>query len=271
MSQNENKITNYNERDLELFLNELLNKISLKSLSFFNSELEVKNKKRGKFDPVTNADIEIEKIIRNEIEKKFPNLSIYGEEFESELNESSPYISVDPIDGTKSFIAGVPTWTTLIGFNTGTHPLIGFADQPLLNERYIGLSRESFLLKNESKVKITVSKKTKLKDSILSCTDPIAMFEKNSGLFKSLESTVSFSRYGLDAYAYCLLASGLIDIVIDTDLKIYDIQPLIPIIRSAGGYIATWDNGDPSFGGNIIATSSKELFLKTQEILLAKE
>ncbi len=268
MSLNKENNHNYQEKEIENMINSLLDDVSNLSLNFFNSELEIKNKGGDKYDPVSNADVAIEKMIRKEIKKKFLNLSICGEEIESKVIDKDPYIVIDPIDGTKSFISGVPTWSTLVGFNNGKKLIIGFADLPLLNERYIGLPEGSFLIKNKIKKKISTSRKTDLSNSVLSCTDPVTMFAEDLDVIKKVENSVSFSRYGLDAYAYCLLSSGLIDVVIDSDLKIYDIQPLIPIIRSAGGYIATWEDEDPINGGKIIAASTKELFLQTQRILL---
>jgi myo-inositol-1(or 4)-monophosphatase len=268
MSQNKKNNYIYKENEIDIFINTLLDKISVESLNFFNSELDIKNKGIDNFDPVTNADIEIEKTIRNEIKKEFPNVSIYGEELDSKLREDETYFVIDPIDGTKSFISGIPTWSTLIGFIIEKKPTIGFADYPALKERYIGITNGSFLIKNKSKKKISTSNKSILKDCVLSATDPITMFKDNFNLFKKVEDAVSLSRYGLDSYAYCLLASGLIDIIVESELKIYDIQPLVPIIRSAGGYIATWEGDEHILGGRVIAAANKDLFLQTQKVLL---
>ena len=252
----QNNITKINEEEINLFLNYLSDKASEISLKYFRSNFTINNKSTDIFNPVTNVDIEIEKLLRSEIKKKYPDFGILGEEIKSTSDLSDVHFVIDPIDGTKAFIAGVPVWTTLIALNNGKIPIMGIADQPYICERYIGSPKGSFLIRNGNVRKITSKDNKDLKDAVLSCTDP-TMFENDDlDVFLKLQRKVSYSRYGLDALSYCLLASGHIDLIVETDIEPYDIQALIPLIKASNGYISTWNNDDPSNGGKIIAACS---------------
>lgn len=211
------------------------------------------------FDPVTEADSEAERVMRVLIKERFPDHGIVGEEFGNE-NETAEYCWVlDPIDGTRAFIMGQPLWGVLIGLaNEGT-PIVGMMEQPFLGERFWGAEGEAFYRHGESEQRMWSRACPKLEDALLGCTTPDMFDDGEQERFDDLARAVRLRRYGGDCYNYCLLALGEIDLVVEAGLKTYDILPLIPIVESAGGVVTTWDGGDPSQGGRIIASGDPVL------------
>ncbi len=232
------------------------------SLSYFKKKLEIKSKNKKNFDPVTIADIGVQKKINKTIKKYFPRHSILGEE-ESIENLSEYQWCIDPIDGTKSFIQGFPIWGTLISLSRKKEIIMGIADIPALDERYIGYSKSSYKIKNGKKTKLKVRNTDTLKDSILNTTSPYVFAnKKDQKIFEKLVKEVKTVRLGGDCYSYCLLADGYIDIVIESGLKPWDIRALEPIIINAGGILKTWNGNKILHGGRIIAASNNKLFKK---------
>jgi myo-inositol-1(or 4)-monophosphatase len=191
-----------------------------------------------------------------------------GEEFGTQAPAagSNPAITwvIDPIDGTKSFIAGTPTWGMLIGINDGAGAVAGIMDQPYTQERFTGGPDGTML--NGTPVQTRSCKE--ISRASLYCTDR-SMFEdeNQAAAFDTVSSQVAYSRFGLDCYAYCMLAHGLIDLVIEGSLKPFDIQALIPIVRGAGGVITDWRGGSAEDGGLCIAAGDAELHQEVLEIL----
>lgn len=220
------------------------------------------------FDPVTAADRNAETAMRDLIAAHFPGHGIYGEEHGHQEGVSDLTWVLDPIDGTRSFISGVPLWGTLIGLNDGTKPIIGVMDQPYIGERFIGRPGSAELLTRHGNRPLHTSACTKLKDALLGNTDP-AMFRAPAEreAFNSLRSSVRLTRYSGDSYHYCLVAAGTIDLVVESSLQPYDIQALMPIIREAGGVVSDWAGGDPQWGGHVIAAATPELHAAALEIL----
>lgn len=239
------------------------------TLSHFRSGLSVDNK-RGEFtfDPVTAADRDAEAAIRELIAKAYPTHGIYGEEHGRIDGTSDFYWAIDPIDGTRSFISGVPLWGTLIALNDGTRPVIGMMDQPYTGERFIGRPDGSELVSRERRVKLKTSNCVSLDDALLGNTDP-AMFRKDNErtAFREISSKVKLRRFGGDCYFYALVAAGTLDLVIESSLQPYDIQAMIPIIENAGGIVTDWAGGDPQMGGNVIAAATPELHKAALAIL----
>ena len=237
------------------------------SLSFFKKNIDIQSKSKSKFDPVTEADISTQKYINNCIKKKFPTHSIVGEE-NSQIKNSEYEWCIDPIDGTRSFITGFPTWGTLISLSKNGKVILGIVDMPALDERYVGYNKISYKITNDRKKLLKVKKNKDLSKSILSST---SLYEfktaKDKRDFNRVSKKVSGVHFGGDCYQYCLLADGLIDLVIESGLNSWDIRALIPIIINAGGSIKTWQNGDPKNGGKIIATSQIDLLNKSRGIL----
>jgi len=246
------------------FMAETARKISLK---YFKKKLDIKSKASRDFDPVTVADIKIQKKLNKIILKNFPDHSILGEE-ESFIKKSKFEWCIDPIDGTKSFIQGVPLWGTLISLSKNKDIIIGIADIPALNERYIGHSNKAYKVIRGKKSKLRVSKINNLSNAILNTTSPYLFAnKKDQNAFDNLRKNVKSTRLGGDCYSYCLLADGHVDIVVESGLAPWDIRALEPIIKNSGGIIKTWEDKDIFNGGRIIASNSRSLFNKTKQLL----
>ena len=240
------------------------------SLKYFKKKLNIQSKDRTYFDPVTIADINVQKKINKIINKYFPGHSILGEE--SSIHNISDYEwCIDPIDGTKSFIQGFPIWGTLIALSRKKEIILGIVDIPALDERYIGYSNKSYKIINGKKSKLKVKNEIDLKESILNTTSPYVFANKyDQKIFEKLADQVKTVRLGGDCYSYCLLADGHIDIVLESGLKPWDIRALEPIITNAGGILNTWEGNSILNGGRIIAASNRNLYKKAKRIISKK-
>ena len=194
------------------------------------------------------------------INQYYPRHSVLGEE-ESIIKESIYEWCIDPIDGTKSFIQGIPLWGTLISLAKNKKIILGIADIPALDERYIGYSNKSYKIVRGKKSLLGVSSKFKLSECILNTTSPYVFANRSDQRsFEKLSTKVKSTRLGGDCYSYCLLADGHVDIVLESGLKPWDIRALEPIITNAGGTIRTWENTEVISGGRIIACNNQKLF-----------
>jgi histidinol phosphatase-like enzyme (inositol monophosphatase family) len=239
-------------------------------LPHFRKSLQVDNKaEAGKFDPVTIADRAAEKVIMKALKLAYPEHAIEGEEFGSHAGKpavkgdaASPFRWViDPIDGTRSFIMGLPTWGTLIGLMDGDTPLLGVMDQPFTNERFWSTEKASFFRGPDGREKrIKTRSCPSLADATLSTTHP-DMFAGGAEAkgFQKLRAKARTTRYGGDCYAYCLLAAGHIDLIIEAGLKPYDVAALIPVIERAGGVITSWTGASCAQGGRVLAAGDPAL------------
>ena len=238
------------------------------SLKYYKKNIDINSKSSSKFDPVTIADLAIQKRINNLIIKKYSNHSIIGEE-QSLITDSEYEWCIDPIDGTRSFINGFPMWGTLISLSKNNKIILGIADMPALDERYIGYEKLSYKIINNKKKILKVKKNKQLSKSTLSSTSPY-LFDnkKDQASFNKLSKKVNDVHYGGNCYAYCLLADGHIDIIVESGLGPWDIRALVPIVKNAGGTIKTWNNADPKDGGRIIAANEKSTLIQSQSILL---
>ena len=236
-------------------------------LPFFRTALAVENKKTAGFDPVTAADRAAENAMRALIRKHFPAHGILGEEYESE-NPDAEYVWVlDPIDGTKSFIAGMVAWGTLIGLCRLGEPVYGMMHQPFTRERFFGDGGAARYRGPAGNRDLRVRTCDSLKDAVMFTTSPLLMNEADRARFKLVEDKVKLSRYGGDCYAYCMLAAGQIDLIVETELKTHDIVALIPIINGAGGIVTTWEGGPPQAGGRIVVAGDRRVHAAALEIL----
>ena len=239
-------------------------------LRYFRAPIAVDEKfEKGIYDPVTIADREAEKIMRSLIEERFADHGIIGEEFGNKPSDS-PYCWVfDPIDGTRAFIIGAPTWGTLIGLNKNNQPFHGMMNQPFTRERFWGGPEGAFYQRHkDNKITLTTSSVCDLDKATLASTAPEHISSPQDWQkFSALSDKTRMTRYGYDCYAYCLLAMGHLDLVAEAGLAIYDIAPLVPIIRAAGGVVTTWDNNDPTNGGTILASANQTLHDKALAFL----
>jgi histidinol phosphatase-like enzyme (inositol monophosphatase family) len=231
-------------------------------LKHFRKSMPVENKGvGGTFDPVTKADRGAEKAIAQALAIRFPDHGIVGEEFGTKLGSSPFQWVIDPIDGTRSFIIGSPLWGTLIGVLKNGAPFFGLMDQPFTGERFWSGDRATYhSVRGGRPVRLKTRACPRLEDAVLTSTHP-DLFEGAARLavLDELKGKARLTRYGGDCYGYCLLAAGLIDVIVESGLKPYDIVALIPIIERAGGVVTTWDGGDASSGGDIIATGDARL------------
>ncbi len=230
-------------------------------LPLFRQGIAVNNKrkKRG-FDPVTEADRAAEVAMRALIAEHYPGHTVRGEELPVHDGTSPLTWYLDPIDGTKAFIYGVPVWATLVGLADGERPLLGVMNQPFVGERFVGSPAGAFIVNRNGSRQLETRKTASLETALMATTDPIN-FEPGpqQERFAALADRVCHTRYGGDAYFYCLLAAGLCDLVVDPGMDPYDIVALIPIVEQAGGIVTTWDGGPAAEGGNIVAAATSAL------------
>ncbi len=254
--------------DFSQFVNELATRSGQAILPFFRSSIAAEDKSRGgDFDPVTEADRAGEVAMRQLIKRTFPTHGIVGEEFGAEREEAEYVWVLDPIDGTRAFIAGLPTWGTLIGLNRRGRPAFGMMHQPFTGERFFGDGGSATYRGPGGERKLTVRRCASLKDAVISTTSPRLFAGDELRAYDRVESVARLARYGTDCYAYCMLAAGQIDLVIESGLKPYDIVALIPIIEGAGGVVTAWNGGPAALGGSIIAAGDRRIHAAAVELL----
>ena len=228
-------------------------------LPHFRTEQVVDHKGGGLFDPVTAADRNAEAAIREKIAEVFPAHGILGEEFGASAGKTEYCWVIDPIDGTRSFILGLPIWGTLIGLTRADVPLLGVMDQPFTGERFWSGETEAFFRRDGSTKAIHTRACTDLGQALLATTSTDYFTPEEQKRFAALTDAVRLRRFGGDCYNYCLLAMGHIDLVAEAGLEPHDIVPLIPIVERAGGVVTTWEDGDPRGGGRILAAGDRRL------------
>jgi myo-inositol-1(or 4)-monophosphatase len=245
--------------DFSAFVNELASLSGETILPFFRTALSITDKGNGQFDPVTAADHAAETAMRTLIRRTFPEHGVIGEEFGPDRADAEYVWVLDPIDGTKSFMSGMPAWGTLIALTRFGEPVFGMMNQPFIGERFSGDGLAANYRGPAGDRDLRVRACATLADAVLFTTSPLLMNGADRNAFGRIEAAVRLSRYGGDCYAYCMLAAGHVDLVIETGLKPHDIIPLVPIIAGAGGVVTTWENGPPMAGGRIVAASDKRV------------
>ncbi|MDQ6433643.1 histidinol-phosphatase [Mesorhizobium sp. LHD-90] len=250
------------------FLRTIARAAAKETLPRFRSQGAVSNKLAGGFDPVTEADQEAERVIRALIRSQYPDHGILGEEHGVENADSRHRWIIDPIDGTRAFISGIPVWGTLVGLTVDGRAAAGLMSQPFIGELFYATGSGAFYEGPGGERKLSTRKTTKLADAILFTTTP-ALFNTAPmrAKYDRLEGSVQLSRYGTDCYAFAMVAAGQVDIVTDPGLKSYDIAALIPIIEQAGGVVTTFDGGPAEGGGDIIAAATPELHAAARAVL----
>ncbi|MBX9589355.1 MAG: histidinol-phosphatase [Hyphomonadaceae bacterium] len=226
------------------------------ALGYFRRPLTVDTKSDA--SPVTEADRQIEALLRRRIRECFPAHGLFGEEHGREAGSSDLTWVIDPIDGTKSFITGMPTFGTLIALLDGTTPVLGVVDHPALSERWVGIAGQPSLWNG------TVCRTracTRLADAVLYATTPDIFEGGARALFDAVSAQARMRRFGGDCYAYALLASGFVDAVMEAQLKPYDFMALIPVIEGAGGVITDWSGRPLGLGsdGRVLAAATPSL------------
>jgi len=219
----------------------------------------VDNKLEQGFDPVTEADRNGERAIRRLIEARFPDHGISGEEFPDRPGSGPLAWSLDPIDGTRAYICGLPTWTTLIALLDEGDPVLGLVDAPRLDELYIGYGRTALLAEGGTERPIATGPCRSLAEARLSTTDPTLFAGSEADGFKRLRSAVRLTRYGLDGYGYAALAAGRLDIVAESGLKPHDYNAVVALVRAAGGAASNWSGGTDLAQGQVVAAANEAL------------
>jgi histidinol phosphatase-like enzyme (inositol monophosphatase family) len=234
---------------------------------YFRTSLDVRSKSAHDYDPVTEADRNIEIYLRKKIHQQYPNHGIIGEEQGVKKGTRYTWV-IDPIDGTRGFISGSPMWGSLLGLMENKRPVLGLMHQPFIRETFYASSAGAWWKEGKNISRLKSRNTAEIGDTILYCTHP-SMFSSKKELkaFNLVEKQCRYSRYGADCYGYCLLAAGYVDIVIEAGLKAYDIVPLIPIIKASGGVITDWQGKQPLKGGRVIAAANKKLHRQAISLL----
>lgn len=254
--------------DAPAFADALADASAAAILPLFRSALTVENKSApGGFDPVTAADRAAEEVMRELIRRTHPAHGIVGEEGGAERDDAEWVWVLDPIDGTKSFMSGMPLWGTLIALTRRGEPVFGVMNQPFTRERFSGDGHAARCRGPASEAEMRVRPCARLGDAVLFTTSPLLMTADERAVFGQVEREVRLSRYGGDCYIYCMLAAGHLDLVIESGLKPYDVAALIPIVEGAGGVITTWDGEPAQHGGRIVAAGDRRVHQAAMTLL----
>jgi myo-inositol-1(or 4)-monophosphatase len=260
-------------RELTGFACRLADAAGAEILPHFRAPIAVRNKAGADaYDPVTAADLGSESAMRALIRSAYPDHGIYGEEGGHVQGAGALTWVIDPLDGTRAFITGALHWGVLIALYDGARPILGVMDQPYTRERFVGNRLGARWMREGGERRLATRPCTGLGEAVLYTTSP-EMFsnEAERRAFELLASRVKLARYGGDCYSYCMLASGYVDLVVESDLKPYDIQALIPIIEAAGGIVTSWTGGAAHYGGAIVAAGSAEVHAAALRVLQGRE
>ena len=250
-------------------------------LPFFRSSIGAEDKSRGGvFDPVTEADRAAETAMRRLIAQTFPAHGVIGEEYGGDRAQAEYVWVLDPIDGTKSFISGLPTWGTLIGLMHNGQPVYGMMSQPFTRERYFGDGNRARLrtlapMRGDgppgewaTRILRTRSCASLAQATVMTTSPALIKDAADRAAYLRIEAQARLVRYGADCYAYCALAGGFVDLVIETNLKPHDVVALVPIVEGAGGVMTTWEGENAAKGGRILAAGDPRLHETVRRMLL---
>ena len=229
-------------------------------LPYFRQNAAIDVKDGPVWDPVTEGDRAGERAIRQLIEAHYPDHGILGEEYGLKEGRSPFTWVLDPVDGTRAFVSGMPTWATLIGLSHEGRPVVGLMNQPVVGDMFYGNPEGAWHSYRGAASAIATRKGVPLARATLGTTAPeLYRSDENQHRFQALKARAQLTRYGGDSYFYCLMAAGHMDIAMDCGLQTYDITPLLPIVTGAGGVAAEWTGGDSAKGGNVITAGSQAL------------
>ncbi len=246
--------------EIGVFLDELAVLAGSAALPYFRTHLAIEDKGGAHFDPVTAADRAVEQVLREAIRKRYPTHSIIGEEFAEQRGDSAWRWIIDPIDGTRAFVSGLPTWGTLIALWEGDQARFGMMSQPFVGERFKGVGGHAYWTRGRDSAPLKTRAVETLGAATLFATAP-EMFARDFewSRFEQLSKRVRLTRFGADCYAYCLLAAGHVDLVVEAGLGFYDIAALVPIVEGAGGVVSDWQGAPIRAGGQVIAAANPVL------------
>lgn len=221
----------------------------------------------GAFDPVTEADRGAERAMRALIEYRHPNHGIKGEEYPERRARGRFVWSLDPIDGTRSFLCGLPSWTTLIALLDEGQPVLGVIDAPRMKERFLGMSDATRLIGDKGETVLKASGCARLDEARFTTTNPYLFEGAEKEAFEKLRAGARLTLFGHDAYGYARVAAGTVDLVAESGLKPHDYNALIPVVRGAGGVIGNWRGEDDFSAGQVVAAATQELFDEAVAVL----
>ncbi len=271
MSFSENELAEYAR-----FAGRLADAARIESLARFRTGAAVVNKAGASFDPVTDADREAERVLRALIEEAYPQHGILGEEFGAKAGaapgEDKWRWVIDPVDGTRAFMCGTTSWTTLIALESAGAPVLGVIDQPFTDERWINAGGRTRYMHGGESRDVQTSGLDDIAKARVSTTDPLStgyFTDGEAAAFARVAKAAQVARYSLDAYAYGLLSMGEIDLVIESGLQRYDYAALVPVIEGAGGVVTNWRGEAPGADerGELIAAATPALHAAALELL----
>jgi histidinol phosphatase-like enzyme (inositol monophosphatase family) len=246
--------------EYEQFALDLAREAARVSLPYFRGACETVDKGGAAgFDPVTQADREAETAIRRLIAARYPAHGVIGEEYGEDRPEAEHVWILDPIDGTRAFIAGLPLWTNLIALRTGGRPAVGVIGQPYLDEIFLGGPSGARMLKGDCDTPLRARACAHLNDALIATTDPDLFTGAELGAWTQVRAAARLARLGCDAYAYAMLAAGRIDLVAESALKVWDWSALVPVVEAAGGEVTNWRGEAPDDSGQILAVGDARL------------
>lgn len=262
------ELSSVEQESLKQTAHALADVAQVETLRYFRSYgLQADNKEPTAFDPVTVADRAAEKAMRAVLAEMRPQDAILGEEFGYSEGRSGLTWVLDPIDGTRGYISGTPTWGVLISVRDAQGPFFGMITQPYIGERFIGGLNEARMTGPHRDVVLKTSSPQPLSQCILLSTFPeIGTAHERRG-FDQLKKQVKLTRYGMDCYGYALLAAGHVDLVVEAGLQAYDVQAPIAVVQAAGGIVTDW-RGDPAHdGGRVLAAANAEVHAAALAVL----
>lgn len=234
---------------------------------FRRTDLAADNKEQDRFDPVTVADRLSEERMRAILATRRPQDGILGEEYGVSEGSSGLTWVLDPIDGTRSYLSGTPTWGVLISVADETGPIYGLIDQPYIRERFEGGFGRARVVGPSGEAALRCRPPRALADAILFSTFPEVGTPEEGAAFRQVANRAKLTRYGTDCYAYGLIASGMIDLVIEAGLQAYDVQAPIAVIEAAGGIVTNWQGGPCHDGGQVLAAANREIHAEAMRLL----
>ncbi|HEY6579151.1 MAG TPA: histidinol-phosphatase [Rhizomicrobium sp.] len=256
------------DEDTILFAHRLADVAGAVIRPYFRRRIAILDKGKAGFDPVTAADREAEAAMRAVIRSERGQDGILGEEHGAEPGQSGRRWVLDPIDGTRAFITGRPTWGTLIALEENGAPVLGIIDQPVLRERFVGYRGHAVFHSAEGRTALRTRACRALADAAVSTTHPWGYFTavERAG-FEAVCAAARMSYFGGDCYAYALLAMGHIDLIVEASLAVWDVAALIPVVENAGGVFTDWNGAPAHGGGRVVAAGAARVHAETLEIL----
>ena len=252
--------------EFEDFAVELARAAADVTLPLFRTGCDAENKGGDAFDPVTEADRGAEAAMRRLIGERFPEHGVVGEEYGADRPDAEHVWVLDPVDGTRAFVAGLPLWTTLIGLRIQGRSAFGAVSQPYLGELFMGGGQRAVLMSRGLTQPIRTRACPNLNDAVIATTDPDIFTGAELGAWRQVRAAARLARLGCDAYAYAMVAAGHLDLVAETGLKEWDWTALVPLIEGAGGRVTDWLGGAPGADGRVLAVGDAAL---TDQALVA--